>query len=249
MNNTVFHQLIIDGGLVGKLLIFFSIASFGIIFERYFHYHRAQLNVQEYLHGLFNLLRRNNTVEAISECDATPGPVAHILKAAILHCDQDEAGMRRAIEEASLMELPRLEARLKILATIAHIAPFLGLLGTVLAMMDLFATMETQNQFVATVDLAIHIKTALVTTAAGLCVAIPSYLFYNLLVGRIESITLDMEKASSEIIYFLSHNKLSLEGVTGTSTNNKKTQGIKKIENKPSSKKKAAVSINHVIKK
>ena len=83
-----------------------------------------------------------NVVEAISICDATPGPVARLVKTAILNRDNGRDRIREAIEEAGLVEVPRLEEKLNLLATIAQIAPLLGLLGTILGFMEIF-----QQQF------------------------------------------------------------------------------------------------------
>ena len=206
-----FQQLMDDGGFVMWLIFGCSIISLFIVLERILTFHRAQIDVPEFLHGLCNVLKRNNAVEAIAICDETPGPVAHVLRAAILRCDQGEAALRQAADEASLAEVPRLERHLKALATIAHIAPLLGLLGTVLGMIGAFDAMQQAGAFVSTTDLADHIRQALLTTAAGLCVAIPAYAFYNFLIGRVQSIVLDMEKAASEMIYFLTHSDLELE--------------------------------------
>jgi len=208
-----FQQLMNDGGMIMWLILGCSLVAVFVILGRLFHFHRAELDVEELLHGLFNVLRRNNVVEAIAICDETPGPVAHVLRAAILRCDQDEVTLRQAVDEACLIEVPRLEHNMKTLATIALITPLLGLLGTVLGMVGAFDAMQDSGPFVGTIVLAKHIKQALLTTAAGLSVAIPAYAFYNFLVARIESLVLDMEKAASEMIYFITHNDLSLEGL------------------------------------
>jgi len=123
------QRLLEQGGVVMGLLFICSLIALFIVLGRILHFHRAQIDVPEFLHGLFNVLRRNNVVEAIATCDETPGPVAYVLRTAILHCDQDESTLRHAVEEASLEEIPRLEKNLKGLATIAHVAPLLGLLG------------------------------------------------------------------------------------------------------------------------
>jgi len=207
-------QLMDDGGVIMWLIAGCSLFGVFVIFERWFHYHRAQLDVQEFLHGLFNVLKRDNVTEAATICAETPGPVAHVLRAAILRCDQEESVLRQAVEEVSLTEVPRLEKNLKALATIAHITPLLGLLGTVIGMIGAFQAMQDAGPFVSTIDLAKHIKQALLTTAAGLTVAIPAYASYNYLVSRVESLLLDMEKAASEMIYFLVRNNLTLESAS-----------------------------------
>ena len=207
-----FLQLLMDaGGAMMLLILICAVIAFFIIIERLFSFHRAQIDVHEFLHGVFNILKRKNVIEAVTICDETPGPAAHVLRAAILRCDQDEGTIKQAVEEASLAEVPRMEKNMKILGTIAHVAPLLGLLGTVMGMIGLFQEMEQAGALVDTSQLARHIWRALLTTAAGLSVAIPAYGFYNLLVAKIEALLLDMDKAASEMIHFLTHNKIAME--------------------------------------
>lgn len=206
----VFQEIMAAGGIVMWVLLLCSLLAVFIILERWLHYHRARVDVPELLHGLFNVLKRNNVLEAISICDNTPGPVAHVLRSAILRCNQSEERIRHAVEEATLAEVPRLERNLKALGTIAHVTPLLGLLGTVLGMIGAFQTMEAAGPFVTTRDLAQDIWMALVTTAGGLTVAIPAYAFYNFLLGRVQNLILDMEKGANEMIHFLSEHHVEL---------------------------------------
>lgn len=210
------QELLRVGGPVMWVIFGCSVVAVYLILERYLSYHRAQIDAPEFIQGLKNILKRNNVTEAVTICDETPGPVAHVLRAAILRADRPEADLRHAVEEACLMELPRLERNLKALATLAHIVPVLGLLGTVLGMINAFQVMQEGGAFVSTKDLARHISQALYCTAAGLAVSVPVFAFYNFLVSRVESLTLDMQKAASEMIYFLSTNKLKLDSVPAT---------------------------------
>lgn len=207
----MFLEIMQKGGPVMWIILTCSVIAVFIFLEKLFYFHRVQVNAGDLVRGLVNVLKRNSIVEAISLCDDTPGPAAHVLRAAILAFEQGDEDLRQAIEDAGLGELPRLEARMKILATIAYITPLLGLLGTVMGMIKVFHTITTKGAMVNASDLANGIGEALFTTAAGLCVAIPCFVAYNYLVSRIESITLDMEKSSSEIIYFFKHNKDKLK--------------------------------------
>lgn len=203
------QELLARGGVIMWLILGCSVAAVFIVLERLWHYHRAQIDVPEFLHGLMNVLKRNNRVEAIAICDETPGPVAHIIRAAIAHADEDVESLRRAVEETGLVEVPRLEKNLKALATLSHITPLLGLLGTIIGMIGTFQAIEGAGTFVSTSQLAGHIWKALLTTAAGLSVGIPASAFYNFLLARVESLTHDMNKAAAEIVYFLTHNEAS----------------------------------------
>ncbi len=192
--------LLSNGGLMMFLLVAASAVALAVFIERVLHYHRAQINSTEFLNGVRTVLKRNNVVEAISICDATPGPVARLVKTAILTRERGREAVREALEDAGLMEVPRLEDKLNLLATIAQIAPLMGLLGTVLGFIRIFGVLQKEGLYAHAGLLAGGVWQALICTAAGLAVAIPSYAGYNYLVNRVNSIVLDMEKASTEIL-------------------------------------------------
>lgn len=202
-----FMEIMKDGGPVMWVLLACSILAVFIFVERWFHFHREQINVGELIRGLINVLRRDGFLEAISLCDNTPGPVARVLMAAILAYQKGEEDVRLAIEDAAMTEVPKLERRLNLLGTIGYVAPLLGLLGTVLGMMRAFNTIHMKSVYLSAADLSGDIRMALITTAGGLCVAIPCYVAHNYLVARVEAIALDIEKAASEILYFFKHHE------------------------------------------
>lgn len=182
------------------ILIFTSAVALAVFLERMLHYHRAQINSLEFLDGVRNVLKQNNVVEGLSICDATPGPVARLVKAALLSRDRGREGIREALEEAGMQEVPKLEEKLNVMATIAQIAPLMGLLGTALGFMEIFEVMEEQGQYAHASLMAGGVWKALIATALGLAVAIPAYVGYNYLVSRVNQIVLDMERASNEIV-------------------------------------------------
>src|SRR2546427_8949502 len=165
--------LLEHGGLMMWLLLGLSAVVIVVFIERVLHYHRAQINSTEFLNGVRNVLKRDNVVEAISICDATPGPVARLVKVAILNREKGREGVREALEEAGLIEVPPLEAMLNLLATIAQITPLMGLLGTVLGFIEIFTELQNKATLATMQDLSRGIWQALICTAAGLAVAIP----------------------------------------------------------------------------
>ncbi|HRZ94140.1 MAG TPA: MotA/TolQ/ExbB proton channel family protein [Candidatus Paceibacterota bacterium] len=185
------------------VLLLASAVAVAVFLERLLHYHRAQINSTEFLSGVRNVVRRDNIVEAISICEATPGPVARLVKTAILNRDRGREMVREAVEDAGLIEVPRLEEKLSLLATIAQIAPLLGLLGTVFGFIRVFSELQKAGLTANATQLAGGIWEALVSTAVGLAVAIPCYAAYNYLVSRVNAIVLDMEKAATEIVGIL----------------------------------------------
>src|SRR6058998_1352227 len=119
-----------NGGPMMWLILIASAAAVAVFVERVLHYHRAQVNSMEFLNGVRNVLKRDNVVEAISICDATPVPVARLVKVAILNRDKGRDGVREALEEAALVEVPPLEDKLSLLASIAQITSLMGSLAT-----------------------------------------------------------------------------------------------------------------------
>ncbi len=198
-----------QGGPVVYLIFLAAAIAIAAFFNRVLHYHRAQINTAEFLSGVKNVLKRDNLVEAISICDATPGPVPRLVKAALLNRDRGRDGMREAIEESGIQEIPVLEAKLNILATVAQIAPLLGLLGTILGFMKVFGAMQKEGPFAHMSGMAGGVWEALICSALGLLVAIPAHVAYNYLVTRLGVIVRDMEKCSSEIVTIVS------EGMNG----------------------------------
>jgi biopolymer transport protein ExbB len=190
----------VEGGYVAWLILFVGAVAIVVFIQRFLHYHRAQINSTEFLNGVRNVLRRDNVVEAISICDATPGPVARLVKTAILNRDHGRERVREAVEEAGLLEVPRLEEKLALLATIAQLAPLLGLFGTMLGFIQIFQQMQQAGVYANVGSFSRGIWQALICSAAGLAVAIPAHAGYNFLVNRVNSIVLDMERAAAEIV-------------------------------------------------
>ena len=195
--------LLASGGPVIWLILIAAAIAIVVFIERALFCHQSQINSAEFLNGVRNVLKRDNVVEAVSICDATPGPVARIVKAAILNRERGRERVREAVEEAGLMEVPRLEDKLNLLATIAQIAPLLGLLGTILGFMDVFRQLQADGLYAhisGEHSLADGIWKALICAAAGIAVAIPAHAGYNYLISRVNKIVLDMERAAAEIV-------------------------------------------------
>jgi biopolymer transport protein ExbB len=198
--------LILKGGPLMFLILMCSVIAVAVVIEKLWHLRRAQINTEFFMEDIAETLRRNKILNAIDKCNAMPGPIAHIVKAGILKHDRARAEIKEAIEDAGIHEVPRLEKNLGILATIAHISPLLGLLGTVTGMVRAFQVIEQKSISMVPVnpgDLAGGIWEALVTTVAGLAVAIPAYVAYNFLVSKVDGFVLDMEKSATDLINVL----------------------------------------------
>jgi len=199
-------SLLAHGGPMLWVIILAGAAGMVVFIERALHYHRAQINSTEFLNGVRTVIKRDNVVEAISICDATPGPVSRLVKTAVLNREHGRDRVRESLEEAGLVEVPRLEERLDLLATIAQLAPMLGLLGTVIGFIQVYMSVETAGTTASAPLITQGVWQALVCTAAGLAVAIPIHAGHNYLVSRVNAIVLDMERAASDIINIVTEN-------------------------------------------
>ena len=142
-------------------------------------------------------------MEALDMCDKVQSPMARILKAGIIKHDRTRSELRETIKDTAIHEVPVLEKNLSVLATIVHITPLLGLLGTVIGMVRTFQVIQEKSQALQPVnpgDLAGGIWQALLATAAGLCVAVPAYVAYNYLASRVDSFVSDMEKNAIDLV-------------------------------------------------
>ena len=200
-------ELMVKGGWIMWPILACSVVAAILFFERMFHLHRAQIKQDDFLSGIYTIANRGNLAEAVSICDQTPGPVAHLVRIALLHSDEGPEELKQTIAKAGLSEIPRLEKNLGGLLTIAQITPLLGLMGTVLGLIHVFMAMEQNAPLAEIGDLSAGIWQALITTAAGICVAVPSFAAYNFLLSRVETITLDMEYAAEETFRFLAYDR------------------------------------------
>ena len=199
-------QIFLAGGPVMWPILLCSIFALAIILEKFLHLHKIKIDTRDFLAKVLDNIKRHQIKEALQLCDEAKNPISSILKAGILKYDRPRDQIKEAIADAALYEIPRLERNLAALATIAHISPLLGLLGTVTGMVRCFQTIQVKTATfhpVSPGDLAGGIWEALLTTVAGLVVAIPTFVAYNYLVNRVNNFVLEMEKASTELVNFL----------------------------------------------
>jgi len=185
------------------VLMLMAVIALVLFIERTFYLHRGQIRSTAFVDGIKNILAKRRIVEALTLCEETPGPVAAVVKAALIHAHDDEASMRHAVQEAAVVELPALERRLGSIAAIAQVAPLVGLLGTVLGMAETFYAFMKGGQYATAQALSQGMWQALLATAGSLVVAIPAHLAYHFLNGRVRSLVRDIEWAGNEIMRYL----------------------------------------------
>jgi biopolymer transport protein ExbB len=199
-------QLFLAGGVLMLPIFLCSVFALAIVYEKLWYLRRIKIDLQDVLSSILERIKRNDIKEALSICDKAAVPLTRVLKAGILKYDRSRTQIKEAMEDASLYELPQLEKNLSLLATIAHICPLLGFLGTVTGLIRCFQVVQARQAAMLAVtaaDLASGMWEALIATAAGLLVAIPAFIAYNYLITRVNNYISQMEKASTELVNFL----------------------------------------------
>lgn len=183
-----------------------SILSFTIFMERFLHLRKSEIDTNQFIINVRKLIKDGDVIEAITHCENHPGTISNIVKAGLFKHNRSQEQIENAMEISGLIEIAHLEKNAKILSIIAHIAPLIGLLGTVLGFIQAFSEMRMSGLVdISATRIGEAMEYALVTTAAGLVVAIPSVIAYNYIVSRIEGFILEIQTTSSEIVDLLIH--------------------------------------------
>lgn len=182
------------------LLLGCSVIAIAIFLERLFYYHRARIDVGDLLFGLRNLIKNKAFAEARSECSSTPGPAARVIHSALRRYTAPRTELKEIVQESGQLEVPKLEKHLSVILAVAYISPLIGLLGTVLGLVDTFVQINAVGGFATVAEISKGVYESLITSAAGLMVAIPAYVFYSHLRAYSRSLMHDMECAGIEIV-------------------------------------------------
>jgi len=194
--------LFADGGWMMYPLLLCSLIGLGVIIAKAWTLWVAHRSAKNLLGEVEEATNAGRIDQAIEMAAATPGPTAAVLLAGLrrIHARQVRQGeIEQAVSTTGTIELGFLERGLVILATIANVAPLMGFLGTVAGMIIAFGAIEEAG----TVEpglVAGGIKVALLTTAAGLTIAIPVNIAYNFFVTRIDTLILDMEQGTQQVL-------------------------------------------------
>ncbi len=203
MLGNVFSSLI-NWNAILVLLGICSVISFTVFIDRIMQLRRSETNTGILMPRLRTALEKGDIAQANSACDEVGGAVAVIIKAGLKRHNKTKDQIESTMEVAGLLEVARMERNAKILSIIAHIAPLIGLLGTVLGFIQAFGEMRQSGMMdISTTQIGAAMEYALETTAAGLVVAIPTVVAYNYIVSRIEGCLLDIQATASEVVDLL----------------------------------------------
>lgn len=196
-------QFLIQGGIVLWIIISLGVVSTVIVIERLLYFKSIAVDEEKLFARVSASIDKGHYDEALAICDTNVSPLSALMKVGIENRNQSEMVQKEMLRDAAAQEVPRLEAHVGTLGTISNISPLMGLLGTVIGTMRAFGVL---GQFGAVSDpslLAKGVAEALITTVGGICVAVPSVIFYNFLVTKVNSLIIRMENQVNKMILMI----------------------------------------------
>ena len=196
--------LIERGGPLVWILLGLAFVGTVCVIDRLFYFHRARVNVGDLLVGLAHHIRRRAFAEALHEAARAPGPVARVTYAALLRYYLPRQDLRDVVQEAGQLEVPQIENNIRAILGVALLAPLVGMLGTMVGMVETFQRVSEQGGFSGPGELSGGVFTALITSVVGLTVAVPMYVFYLFFLGRAKRLVQRIERAGIEMVNLIS---------------------------------------------
>ena len=195
-------QLFLKGGVLMYPIFLCSVLALAIFCERFYAYYRIRRSINPLVREVESLVSHRKIDEALAVCEREDSPLARIYSTSLKAAGRSREHLKVLVEEIGSREAAPLERYLGLMATIATIAPLLGLLGTVLGMIKAFNVIALAG--VGTpATLGGGISEALITTATGLAVAIPTILLHRYLTSRADTLVLEMEEHSLHLVNLL----------------------------------------------
>ena len=192
-------EIVKAGGWLMLPIILCSIVAIAIVIERFWTLSAARIAPRYTLGQVWTWIKNNELDSAHLRELRLASPLGQILAAGLVNSKYGKAAMTVSIEQAASQVIHDLERYLSTLGTIAAITPLLGLLGTVIGMIDVFTQIMVQGTGNANA-LAGGISQALITTAAGLSVAIPTFMFHRMFMRRVDPLVMNLEQESIKLV-------------------------------------------------
>lgn len=225
--------LIEKGGPLVWVLLGLGFVGSVFIVERFFFFHRARINVSSLLVGLGLHVKRRAFAEALHEAARAPGPIGRVAHAGLLRYYLERRDLSDIVREAGQLEVPKIEKNIRAILAVALLSPLIGMLGTMLGMVDAFQRVSEQGGVSGPAELSSAVMTALVTSVMGLTVAIPMYIFYLYFLGRSKRLVGRIERAGIEVIHMIADAREEEEFAPfrgETVQGKKRMQGMKKVK-------------------
>lgn len=199
-------DLFIQGGFVMYPMLLLLIWGIATIIWKIISLSYAKINLNDFLGKVIPLIEEKKYDEALKLCEETKGPVAAVMHNGLLKVDKGIDAVEKAIENAGIIEMAFLEKGFIPLSTTINLAPMFGFFGTIVGMIRAFRDIAAAGEVEPTI-VATGIQIALITTAAGLAVAIPIQFFNNMFLGMVDGLVMDMQRGSEKLIETLVEHK------------------------------------------
>jgi biopolymer transport protein ExbB len=199
----MFIALIIKGGLVMIPIIALSIIGLAMILERAWTLWKIRLDIPQFAQEIFLHLERGQFQKALERCEKVKHPIADVFRLGILNRTLKRDEIEKMMEREGDEQVQYMEQYLGALIIIIGVEPMLGFLGTIIGLIQAFMAWEQLGSNITVSALAAGIYQAMITTAGGLIVAIPYYVIYHLIVGKIKSHAQEMTYYGNELIDIL----------------------------------------------
>ncbi len=193
-------DLVMKGGWIMAIIGLLSLIAFYIFFERYFVIGRASRQDKNFMNNIRNYILQGKLESAKALCVTNNSPIGRMIDKGLSRIGKPLNDINAAIENVGKLEVSRLEKNIAGLATIAGSAPMLGFLGTVIGMIRAFYDMSMAGNNINIELLSRGIYQAMITTVGGLIVGIIAYIFYNILVARVQKVVYQLEITASEFM-------------------------------------------------
>ena len=199
----MFISLIIKGGIIMIPIILLSIIGLALILERAWTLWKIRLDIPNFAQEIFLSLERGHFQKALERCENVRHPIADVFKLGILNHNLKREEIESMMEREGDEQVQYLEQYLGALLIIIGVEPMLGFLGTIVGLIQAFMAWEQLGSNITVSALASGIYQAMITTAAGLSVAIPFYVIYHLIVGKVKSHAQEMTYYGNELVDLL----------------------------------------------
>ena len=197
------QEMIAAMGPMCWLILFFAVLALAVLAERLFYFHRININSGDFLRGLSALLRSGQYDECLHEARQLPGPMARVVEAVLSRPRLSRHELREIALEASEVEVYRIERNVRTLLVCATVMPLIGILGTLLALVSFYEQPGVTDGAAAAPVIAATLQRALLLSAFGVALAIPTYIFYMYLASRARKLINQVERAGLECVHII----------------------------------------------
>jgi len=179
-----------------------SVVALTFIFERWLFYKHTSIDADRFFMKIKEAIRNDGTEKAISVCNSSLSPLAAVVKSGLEESGKKSVVAAEMMDAMAIDQRTKLEKNLSILGTLGNVAPLIGLFGTVVGIIRAFHSLSVSGSAGPSV-ISAGIAEALITTAAGLVVAVPAVVFYNYYLRRVETVMNEIESVSKKVLVLM----------------------------------------------